>query len=241
MKIKFLSALMASSLLIFTQCKKDDGGGDPPATVTKDYSPVTTGSTFTYRDSTIVAAGTNVKSYTLTVTGGDTTVNGKKYYKLSGSDTSVRYKAKVSANYYQLTSLQGLGIGLFEDNYLNDSLAVNDTWSQTTSPFVIPGGGGFTATATLKYKIASKAGSLSVNGTTYGDVINVQLASLTVVASGLPFTINATGSYYYAKGFGLIQGSLDIPAQSITIPIVGTSIPIPQYTLYQKLTASDIK
>ncbi len=239
MKIKFLSVLLASSLLIFTQCKKDNVI-DTPA-VTKDYSPLTTGSTFTFRDSTIVAAGTNVKSYTLTVTGGDTTVNGKKYYKLSGSDTSVRYKAKVSANYYQLTSLQGLGIGAFEDNYLNDSLAVNDTWSQTTAPFVIPGGGGFTATATLKYKIASKGGSLSVSGTTYADVINVQLASLTVVASGLPFSINATGSYYYAKGFGLIQGGLDIPAQSITIPIVGTSIPIPQYTLYQKLTGSVIK
>ena len=189
MKIKLLSVLMASSLLIFTQCKKDDGGGDTPPAVTKDYSPLTTGSTFTYRDSTITAAGTTTSSYTLTVTGMDTTVNGKKYYKLTGSDTSVRYKAKVGANYYQLTSFQALGVTAFEDNYLNDSLAVGDIWSQTTAPFAIPGGSGFTATATLKYKIVSKGVSLTVNGTTYADVINVQLASLTVVASGLSFNI----------------------------------------------------
>ena len=232
---------MASSLLIFTQCKKDDGGGDPPVTVTKDYSPVTTGSTFTYRDSTIVAAGTTAKSYTLTVTGSDTTVNGKKYYKLSGSDTSVRYKAKVGVNYYQLASLPALGIAGFEDNYLNDSLAVNDIWSETTPSFVIPGGSGLTATATLKYKIASKGETLVVNGTSYADVIKVQLASLSVASFGTSINITATGSYYYAKGIGLIQGSLDVPAQTVPTPIPTVTIPVPQYTLYQKLMASVIK
>lgn len=242
MKLKFFSTAAILLSLVFVQCKKDSGGdNNPPAETPKDYAALSVGSTFTFRDITATNLLVDTSDYTLTVTNNDTVAFGKTYRKLTGSDTSVRYRAKVGANYYQLASLGGFGIAAFEDNYLNDSLAVNATWNTTTPEFSLPGTT-YQATAKLVYKIGSTGGTLTVNGNNYTNVIKVELSSLTVTPSAfpIPITINATGNYYYAKGYGLIQGDLNVPNQTLT-PFPGVSFTIPKYSLSQKLTASNIK
>lgn len=206
---------MASSLFLFTQCKKDDSS---PTNTTVNYSPLTVGSNWTYNYTEGVSSPV---TYTLTVTDKDTAINSKTYKVLSSSDDSGnKYMAKIDSNYYRFASFPG--IGSFEELYLKDNLPVNGTWKNSAS-FTLPGSP-FPLTADLTYIVKEKGITHTVNGKSYNDVIHINVA-ITV------FTANfGGGDFYYAKDIGMIESSINLtpPGQS-------------PYTTSEQLVSSEIK
>lgn len=197
----YLAAFFAASLLIFSGCKKDDDNGDEnkPA----DYSPVTTGSTWTYQPSM-------GPSYTLTATSRDTTAMGRTYKVLASSNGVNQYHSKSGSDYYRFGLIPGLGAQGFEELYLKDNQDVNAIW-QATQNFTYPGIP-FPLTASLKYTIKEKGVSRTVSGNTFSNVIHIRL-DISVISIG-PV---GGGDFYYAAGVGLIESSLVITAQGQTL------------------------
>jgi len=199
MKTSFLSfCMVASSLFLFTHCKKDDSS--PSSTAAVNYSPLTVGSSWTYN----YTEGTSpTTTFTSTVTDKDTAVNGKTYKVLSSSDDSGnRYLAKVDSNYYRFASFAG--IGSFEELYLKDNRPVNSTWTNTVT-FTIPGSP-IPLSADLVYLVKEKGIAYDVNGKQYKDVIHIS-ADINLLGSSI-----GGGDFYYAQGIGLIENQIAVTA-----------------------------
>ncbi len=217
--------------ILFSNCKKEDTPVDPGPT--KDYLPSTAGSTFTYKS--VSGGGTN--TYTLTVTANDTSSNSKTYKILTSTDGVNRYRAKIDNNYYQLAAFDGLNIPSFEDLYLKDNAAVNDTWNGAAT-FPSPLDPTQTINAKLVYTIMEKGISKTVEGKSYSDVIHVKLGlSISATIPPIPVPINIDlggGNYYYSLGVGLIKSELNISSSN---PLVT----FPPFNLTETLTAYLIK
>ena len=218
MRKLFLYVILIVSTFFLTNCSKTDTS--TPAAAATDYSPLTTGSNWTYKFNN----GTSTDTFKLTILNKDTMVNSKTYKVLSSSDgTQNNYMAKVGTDYYRFQSFPTLGIPNFEELYLKDNLDVNGTWTNTTN-FTYPAIP-VPLTATLNYTIKEKGISHAVNGTTYTNVIHVRVdISVTVVGS------IKGGDFYYAKGIGLIESNLAIG---------GTGIPT--YNATETIISSQIK
>lgn len=230
---KFYLVFLAA-LFMFINCKKDDSNivDNTNTTAPKNFLPITAGSTFSYHSVTL----TDSSDYTLTATTGDSLVNGKKYFKFIGSDGITRYRYRAGVNYFQVASLPSLpGSPIFEENYLNDSLPVNATWTgqfQFTNPLGIPP----QLYGIAMYKIVEKGISYVVNGKAFKDVIHVRLTDVSGYGSltDPPLIINvANGDFYYALGIGLIQSSLYVPDNP--------SFGIMEYSKVEKLTSYSVK
>jgi hypothetical protein len=207
--------LMVATVLLFTQCKKDDTPS--PGNTSGNYSPLTTGSNWTYN----YTEGTTSETVKLTVTDKDTTINGKTYKVLSSSDNSGNsYLAKIDSNYYRFSTFPE--IGSFEELYLKDNRPVNSTWKQSV-PFKIPGSPA-PLTADLTYTIQDVGITRTVNGKQYDKVIhvNVGVNVLSVNFGG--------GDFYYANNVGMIESTI-----SLTPP---TGSP---YTSTEQLVSYEIK
>ena len=221
-------------IIFFSQCKKESTTTiiDPPVTVTKDYSPVTSGSTFTYSDST----NDLVTTFTMTASGTISTLFGKTYSKLTTSDGNTLYRTKSGAKYYQLTSFPAMRSNEFENVYLNDSLPVNSTW---TVSFKILNVLGFpdSLTTVATYKISEKGISRAIQGTLFTNVIHVSLTDVSaysaVPPSGQLAAGIASGDFYYALVVGLIQARFEVE----DVPSFGIS----SYKSSQILTSYSIK
>jgi hypothetical protein len=201
------------------------------------YQPVTTGSQWTYQVSENFTPSNSIllievenqlgvtfnavdTTYTSTVTasGKDTVIGGLTYSILAGDTaTSDVVIAQQGTNYYGIGvipefELSGVG-GLVTSVpilYLKDT-TVNATWTQT----VIAAGN--TDTTTYTMKITAVGGSHTVNGKTYANVTTETVSALPSGISALaaqagvsPSTLAIQGTYYFARGVGLIE--LDINA-----------------------------
>ncbi len=213
MKMRILSAFLAATVLIFTQCKKDDA--TPTPTVTTDYAPMTSGSSFDYKVTD--SAGATTATYTMTSTGRDTTFSGntKSYriFKLNDSTGSLDYYSKSGNSYYHFTTLPL--IGKYDELYLKDNGNVNDSWV-INLPAIdsIPGApiaGPYTPTVT--YSIAEVGSSKTVEGKNYTDVIKIRMdisVAVTVPLLGVQHLAIGGRDSYYSKGVGLIQENYNI-------------------------------
>ena len=232
MKRNYVLLVCISMSILFTQCKKDDGGTTPDPVPAKDYMPVTTGSTFTYQNTT----GANVSTYTLTVRATDTVANAKTYKVFTSTDGVSRYRAKVGTDYYQLAAFPNLNIASFENLYLKETAAINTTWADLI-PFANPTDPTQTLTATLTSKMMEKGISYTVNGKAYENTIHVKLSiSLSIPIPGIPFPITVNlggGDMYYALGVGMIKNSLNISSSNplITFPPFSTEDILTAYVI----------
>ncbi|TDH25544.1 hypothetical protein EXU57_12620 [Segetibacter sp. 3557_3] len=180
-----LSLVAGCSMLLFTNCKKDETTGS------NDFQPLTTGSTWTYQNT---PGGTSV----LTMTGRDTVAQGKTYRVLSNSNGVNNYFRKDGNDYYRFGVLQALGNATIEELYLKGDQKVGDTWTTTQNlPYL-----GQLVPATLTYTIQAKGIEQTVSGKNYKNVVHVKFS-----AGALAFKIGQ-GDFYYAGGIGLIKGDL---------------------------------
>jgi hypothetical protein len=190
MKKTFLPVcFVCSAMLFFTQCKKDESS-IPAAS---NFSPLTAGSNWTYKYTEGAATSTIV----LTATNRDTVANAKTYKVLSSSDGTLSYLAKVGNDYYRFASFPAIGVNSFEELYLKDNKAVNETWTGTAS-FKYSG---TDVTANLTYTVKGKGESRTVNGKVYNNVTHVRLDIAVFANIG-------GGDFYYQEGVGLIEDSI---------------------------------
>ena len=213
MKIKTL--LFSSFLLFFISCKKNSETNTPqPQQDT--YLTITAGSTWNYHetDSSDTAASIET-NYTVTSTTQDSSIGGKSYHVFTNSQRGNEYRNITGNDYYEFDSLPtGLGTSIFERLYLKDNAVAGTTWSQTlnvTYPgFSIP------VPLTITYSIVEKGISLSVNGTSYTNVIHVatSITSTLIQSTSLVTNINS----YYAEKYGLIQTT-----SIVTLDFLGTA------------------
>lgn len=209
--VLFLS-LLVSCTFIFTNCSKDDTT-TPAATA---FIPLTEGTNWTYLSTENASAPVTFK---LTVTNKDTVAATRTYKVIANSLTANNYMANDGSNHYRLASFPALGVSSFEDLYLKDDKAVNETWTSSVS-FTY---GGFPLSASLVYTLKEKGMARSVNGKNYTDVSKVNLA-INVAGIGAI----GSGDFYYAKGIGMIESTI-----AVTTPVA--------YSSTQQLTAYDIK
>jgi hypothetical protein len=199
LKMKKLFIAITVFVFVSSSCKKSTD-------TVVEYYPLTTGSSWTYKS-------TPGNTYTLTVTNKDSVVNGRTYKVLSNSNGANNYQAKIGTDYYRYVPTNAFpGLTGLEELFLKDNLSVGTTW-QTTQPLTIPGVGA--VTMKLNYKAAAIGVSKLVSTVTYTDCIQVQL---TLVASLgiLGETAIGNGDFYYAKGIGLVNSTLNvnIPGQT---------------------------
>jgi hypothetical protein len=190
-----LLLLLAAGLLA-AGCKKDS---DPPAEIPKDFQPLTTGSNWTYI--TTAAGGS---TYKLTVTGADSTINGRAYKILGNSNGPNNYALKQGNDYYRFGYVQTPGGGAptgLEFLYLKDNLDVNGLWENTQTISGIP--------VKLKYKVAAKGQTRTVEGKSYSDVINVHIDFVANVP-GVGELPVGTGEVYASRGIGIVQFQVTI-------------------------------
>jgi hypothetical protein len=218
-------------VLLAWGCSKDysyEGGNANRRCVDCEYLPVCDSSFFRYVDSNGTRIDTlDNQMFVL----GDSTINGRRYSKVSGFAT---FNTGLFANcdngdYRLLFPLTALGINL--DSMLNALLQVPG------SPFPIPPGlirapqtittsvlkvgvpvGGtwldtiynlslpplVTLFAGLRYTVVAKGVQRTVFSNTYNDVIHVR-STTQVISTLISLPVNFSIDYYFAKGVGLIE------------------------------------
>ena len=193
MKKPLLSiSFVASVLLLFTGCSKDDS----PSSAATDFSPSTSGSNWNYR----YTEGATVKTFKMTAIK-DTTINSKAYKIYTNDLIDTTYMGKSGNDYYRFQSFPALGLNNFEELYLKDNLEVNGTWSSSTAIKY----SGYDIPVTLYDTIKGKGETRIVEGKTYNDVTHVKLGIVTTIFGNI-----GGGDFYYAKGVGLIDNNISV-------------------------------
>jgi len=214
---KFIFALAIGVGLLQSCSKSDDSNGTGSV---GNYLPLATNNSWTYNTVNTSASGTTNGSFTLTVTGKDTTINSHAYKVLASSDGTFNYWGKSGNDYYRYGTFPGVAfIGSIEELYLKDNVSANGGWNST-----IPVNyGGTTVNVDAAYVIASTNGTLTVNGKAYSKVTKVNLA----LSTTLPFVgakSLGSGEFYYADGYGLIKMNVTIVDNTAILGIPGGSI-----------------
>ncbi len=186
--------LFAAAAVLMAGCKSKND----PKPGSDSYFPVSSGSTWSYKD---VIGGVN-NTLTITMTGGTSVFNNKTYYTASGVSsvhgTNTGYYYAADNTYAIRASSASAGVTI-ELQMGNDAKAVGDTW--TTTPTDNGTISGFPARTvnTIKEKGITKV----VNGKTFTDVIHTQVDLQYNLGSG--FTSTALYDFYLAKGVGMIE------------------------------------
>jgi hypothetical protein len=216
MKTFIRSAIMvASTTLLFAQCKKDED----TAPAAKSFTPLTAGTNWTYQ---YTEGATTLQTFKLTVTSKDTVANGRTYKVLTTSNGGANnYLAQSNSEYYRLTSIPQVGLMNVEELYLKDNENVNGTWTKNVNATV----SGTNITAAFLYTIKGKGESRPVGSQTYQNVTHVHLDI------SAPFVGNVgSGDFYYAEGIGMVESN-----------IVISNIIVGNYSSSQKLLSYEIK
>jgi hypothetical protein len=191
--------IVCSITILFSYCKKDTAEPAAP-----NFSPLTPGTNWNYK----YTEGTASSTFKLTVTNRDTVANSKTYKVITSSDGTTNYMSKVNNDYYRFASFPAIGVNNFEELYLKDNKAVNDTWTGMASFSYL----GASVTANLTYTIKEIGVSRTVGGTAFNKVTHVRLDIAL-------FGTNAGGGdFYYQDGVGLIEDAI-----LVTPPIPGAA------------------
>jgi hypothetical protein len=193
-----LLAILTVSMLLISCSKEMSREGDLPPANTCDYSPYTTGSSFSYRN---VNRSKDTVNYTLTVSG-DTTINGNVYKKVTNDSvfTCSNCKDGIYTQVASIPTFQGYKADDLQLTYLKDNVPVGTTWSDTISV----SNGGVTSSGILQFTVTQKDITKTVNGQDYAQVIAVKMDAFALVLNN-PVAVGTISTSYYGKGVGLIE------------------------------------
>lgn len=212
---KFTTSFLVSLLIAFsfTACSSDSSNDDSaPQNSTDDYWPTAVDNNWVFSQ--------NGEQTTMKIIGIDE-MNGAKYYKfnqMAGATASLDGQASVwikknKGDYYikmgeiniDLSGITGKITG-YEFIILKDYLEVNQTWSGNythTTSYNVADFPSIATTVNYTGKILEKGSSLTVNGTTFKDVIKFSFTQSASV-SGLANSVTIT-NYWVAKNVGVIK------------------------------------
>ncbi len=205
---RLMPAATLAILLLAAGCKKK-AGTDTPAS----YMPNTANSSWNY-DTKTYAPAAATSNYTLKATNKDTTIGSRTYRVYNNSGGQNDYYAQVGSDYYQYTSLGGLGGQRVEILYLKDG-ATGTAWSETQNLTL----GTMSVSVAVNYQVTEKGITYTTNGKTYNDVTHVTVKFGTITIPGIPIPIAPVSdvNFYYARGIGRIYSRAKV---TISIPLV---------------------
>ncbi|MBS1626675.1 MAG: hypothetical protein JSR09_02620 [Bacteroidetes bacterium] len=165
--------------------------------LTSNYFPTTANSNWTYINSSSLD--------TVRVTATNTTylIGSSSYVKFVDSDNdSAGYRNDGSGNYYAYRFLDASATAAIEYIFLKDNVPIGTTWE---TPEAVTTFLGAASKIKYKYTIINTGTSLTVNGTTYNNVIKVRLDYYYFVSGAYQATPAYSQYDYYAQGVGLIS------------------------------------
>ncbi|MCO5950658.1 hypothetical protein [Mucilaginibacter flavidus] len=198
----FLIAVVAFFASGCISSKNDPKPGDGAST-SDSYFPVTSGSTWTYKEEIAGATSSTV----IKMTGNTKTFNGKSYYEATSSSTvkgnTLGYFYTANHDFSILQTIPTYGINI-EIHLGNDTKAAGYSW--TTSPTADGYVNGFPAQMinTIKEKGITRV----VNGKTFTNVMHTQADLQYDLGSG--FMSYSVYDFYLAKGVGMIESDTGI-------------------------------
>lgn len=222
-----LSPLVLVSIFILS-CQKEigfgDGSGQNPSSSVRctscSYLPVCDSTQLIYVDSS--ALGVDTMSSTLAILG-DTTINGKKFTKVSpsslftegllyncdGGDYRIYQPVPdLGLDIDSLLQSVGLSTGTInlpshiQTTILKSGANAGATWSDTVfkfSPFPL-----FEVVAKLDYKLEQKGIQHTVFSKVHNNVMQVS-SKLNIVIPLMPLPFDVRVDYYFAEGVGIIE------------------------------------
>ncbi|WP_295794769.1 hypothetical protein [Mucilaginibacter sp.] len=203
--MKHTFILIAVVAFFATGCissKNDPKPGDGAST-SDSYFPVTSGSTWTYKEEIAGATSSTV----IKMTGNTKTFNGKSYYEATSSSTvkgnTLGYFYTANHDFAILQTIPNYGINI-EIRLGNDTKAAGYSW--TTSPTADGYVNGFPAQ--MINTIKEKGITWVVNGKTFTNVMHTQADLQYDLGSG--FMSYSVYDFYLAKGVGMIESDTGI-------------------------------
>lgn len=202
-----------------------------------DYLPTTEGSTWRYQyiPPMIGTGGSNIDSFDITVVPPSISYNGKVYVQYATSLLDTFYFAKKSNDYYEFGTLDFDYTFIFDQVdsfieyiYLKDNQPANTSWE--TNEIGVSYGAAFGGTSkpgTAKdvFTIVSVNQPYTVAGKTFQNVITVKREIMFKETGSSSFVKIMDGSSMYAKGYGLIDQTINVPGGSTeSIPILRWNI-----------------
>jgi hypothetical protein len=211
----FTTSFLLSLLIVFsfTACSSDSSNEEPAAqNSVGDYWPTTVDNNWIFTQ--------DGEDTTMKIIGIDE-MDGAKYYKfnqMAGATTSIDAQTSVwikknKGDYYikmgeiniDFNGITGKITG-YEFIILKDYLEINQTWSGKythSASYNVPDFPTVVTTVNYTGKILEKGSSLTVNGTTFKDVIKFSFTQNASV-SGLANSVTIT-NYWIAKNVGVIK------------------------------------
>lgn len=166
---------------------KEDAEPQPTKTATQDYIPTTAKSTWNYG---------GASPYSATATGATKVINGKTYYEIEtkqGSTVKTSYLIKDNGVYAAVDLFPNTGSQ--EIIMLKENAPVGQSWEYTHTNQGV--------TTKIKFTLAERDISKTVEGKTYNHVIRVK-TEFSFSYMGVEMGVYTTAYYHYAKGIGLI-------------------------------------
>jgi hypothetical protein len=201
---RILLTLTTLIALFFSACKKDNNNKPGDNTGGDTYQPVTTGSTWKYRTTTISPIpGNNTQTLDTTentMTAEIKKIGTKNYHVLKSVDNDGTTKTYLNFenHVYSIIQLDDETDEQFDLPYLNDNVAAGTSWTTALDLSDAE----TQVDARLKTTIAEKGISRIILGKNYTNVIHSNV-ELQVKINGT-YTTQFTQEFYVAKGIGVI-------------------------------------
>jgi hypothetical protein len=199
MKRQIIAGLAILSIAVSCKKKTDN----TPAAAPNVYMSTTAGNTWTYE--TVNVGNPTITTNIVTATSRDSAIGGKIYRVYTTSNgTGNEYYNISSSDYFSYRNFVGQTNNNVELNYLKTNVAVGAKWTQTANVTI----SGVSLPVTVNYTLELNAGSRTVNGKNYTDVIKVAatLSSISLPPNSLTSDIQN----FYAPKVGLIESKTKI-------------------------------
>lgn len=190
---KILAAVLLVAAVGFTGCEEETTSPNTPAGA--NYFPMTQGSSWTYEVTNIFVPG-SVDTDTKTIAG-DTTVNGKKYFRVNSTDSGTSDFIRRSNDTIFTLSEEGT----------DEIMAIERkgaTWTKTFTDDE--------ASTTVVFTVVDKGIGHTVSGKSYSDVLHVRGEGSLVVEDE---TIEMEFNGYFAKGVGPVEESTPLGSSKL--------------------------
>ena len=199
---KIVLIIFSIAVIYFTGCKKDSPISKNSPTLSDNYWPVTTGSTWTYSEKD--ANDNNIYSNTIKLLGDTSMINGKPYYNITvtapATATPIFGYLREDSHLYKLREVAKAGDIALEYQILIDTAAAGYTWTATTNETGNYAG----VPSRVISKIVEKGITKTINGKTFDKVIHTQ-TQLQFLSQGTTYNDAEMHDFYFAKGIGMIE------------------------------------
>lgn len=193
---KRLTLLLLSAICALGCTKGNNSPANTSTTAT--YQPTTTGSTWTYSNSSNTLATSTI---TYTINGQTNVFNNISFYQAYSPGYSIAF-SHTDHIYYIVDQVLYYG-ALLQFQYLDDTAAVGATW--TSAVYAVGTTNQVQTPSQITGKILEKGITLTVSGQTFKNVIHTEIDFQASSTNQNQNFLNYSRQYYVAQGVGIIE------------------------------------